>query len=60
MLWVLILEKAWAKVNGAYDLTDGGYEVEALGCLTGAPQEIISHREVKDVLLWNKIKESLE
>jgi hypothetical protein len=24
LLWVLILEKAWAKVNGSYDLTDGG------------------------------------
>ncbi len=24
LLWVLILEKAWAKVNGAYDLTSGG------------------------------------
>ncbi len=24
LLWVLILEKAWAKVNGAYDLTVGG------------------------------------
>ena len=24
LLWVLILEKAWAKVNGSYDLTVGG------------------------------------
>ncbi len=24
LLWVLILEKAWAKINGSYDLTDGG------------------------------------
>ena len=24
LLWVLILEKAWAKVNGSYDLIDGG------------------------------------
>jgi calpain-15 len=24
VLWVLILEKAWAKVKGSYDLTHGG------------------------------------
>jgi calpain-15 len=37
LLWVLILEKAWAKVNGSYDLTDGGFTSDAISCLTGAP-----------------------
>jgi calpain-15 len=37
LLWVLILEKSWAKLNGSYDLTDGGYTDEAISCLTGAP-----------------------
>jgi calpain-15 len=37
VLWVLILEKAWAKVNGSYDLSDGGYTSHAISCLTGAP-----------------------
>jgi len=37
LLWVLILEKAWAKLNGGYDLTDAGFTDEAISCLTGAP-----------------------
>ncbi len=37
IMWVLILEKAWAKVNGAYDLSQGGFTYEAITCLTGAP-----------------------
>ena len=37
LLWVLILEKAWAKVNGSYEFIIGGYEYEPISCLTGAP-----------------------
>ena len=37
LLWVLILEKAWAKVNGSYDLTYRGSATDAISCLTGAP-----------------------
>ena len=44
LLWVLILEKAWAKVNGSYDLTVGGQTYEAISCLTGAPSEFMSHK----------------
>ena len=36
-MWVPILEKAWAKANGSYDWTIGGFTKEALRCLTGAP-----------------------
>lgn len=36
-LWVLLLEKAWAKVNENYENVEAGDAVEALSFLTGAP-----------------------
>jgi len=36
-LWVLLLEKAWAKVNENYENIEAGNSVEALSFLTGAP-----------------------
>ena len=36
-LWVMLLEKAWAKVNGGYNNIVGGLIREVLHDLTGAP-----------------------
>lgn len=36
-IWVMLIEKAWAKVHGGYLNTDGGLTREALHDLTGAP-----------------------
>ena len=38
-LWVLLLEKAYAKVYGGYGNIVGGSGLEALKNLTGAPTE---------------------
>lgn len=38
-LWVLILEKAWAKLWGSYGVIEAGLCREALRALTGAPTE---------------------
>ena len=38
-LWVLFLEKAYAKVYGAYDKIEAGLSGCALRDLTGAPYE---------------------
>jgi len=40
-LYVILLEKAWAKACGNYANTIGGLEYEALKALTGAPCKII-------------------
>lgn len=39
-LWVLILEKAYAKIYGTYEKIEAGSSGEALVDLTGAPKEI--------------------
>ena len=38
-LWVMLLEKAWAKVHGGYANIDAGLARDALHDLTGAPTE---------------------
>ena len=55
-IWVLILEKAWAKVHGSYQRIEGGNTAEALMALTGAYVDYIFHDQIvnKDVL-WSKI-----
>jgi calpain-15 len=36
-LWVLLLEKMWAKLHGCYDRIAGGLEYETIRDLSGAP-----------------------
>lgn len=58
-LWVLLLEKAWAKVNGGYSNIVLGHVSDAFQALTG-----FSYEHVKDITiftqdeLWEKVKKS--
>jgi calpain-15 len=38
-MWVMVLEKAYAKMYGSYARIDGGNPAMALRDLTGAPYE---------------------
>lgn len=53
----MLLEKAWAKVNGNYENTIIGLPSDALKCLTGAPVEYYSHEYFGDEL-WDVIRDS--
>jgi calpain-15 len=55
-LWVLILEKAYAKMYGSYDVIEGGHPSLALRDLTGAPYDFIESSDENEV--WNYISDS--
>jgi len=44
-LWVLILEKAWAKVYGGYHRIEVGNTGEAMPVMTGCPTQSFDHRK---------------
>ena len=56
-IWVIILEKAWAKVNGGYLNTIGGYASEPLSVLTGFSKRCVKTDELELDALWQIIKE---
>lgn len=58
-LWVILLEKAWAKIHGGYANISAGLTWEALRDLTGASAETIFITKNSDKnLLWNTLVNS--
>ena len=45
-LWVMLLEKAYAKMFGSCEKIEGGLTGKAIRDLTGAPYESLSHDEM--------------
>ena len=54
-LWVLLLEKAWAKVHGSYYQIEGGHPEEVMHDLTGAPAELLP---TADPDFWQKLQKA--
>lgn len=55
-IWVLILEKVWAKVFGSYQRIEAGTAGEAMYPLTGCPHKFYIHDNLNKVeSLWDKI-----
>lgn len=59
-IWVLLLEKAWAKIYGSYQRIEAGTTGEALTVLTGAPTSFIYHKEKKTKKdeFWKTIRDA--
>ena len=54
-LWVILFEKAWAKLCGSYVNTIGGLSNEVFSCITNSYTEIINVPKIKEDLLWEKL-----
>ena len=57
-LWVLLLEKAYAKIHGSYQKIENGVCSEALRDLTGAPTEKINDFNENDA--WEFMKKACD
>jgi hypothetical protein len=57
-LWVMILEKAFAKVHGDYSRIIGGLSHETFRDLTGAPSYLSNIRDLENEPLWNILTEA--
>ena len=57
-IWICILEKAWAKINGGYTNIIKGWMHHVLQAFTGFQSEIIKHNTIKYDDLWEKIAEA--
>ena len=56
-LWVMILEKVWAKLHGSYGNIWSGKPTECLHDLTGGPTRLIHTSSEDKVKLWELILE---
>lgn len=59
--WGIILEKAWAKVNGNYENINYGWQVESFYHLTGAPGKQVTFQSIGYNVdaAWNEITDAV-
>ena len=55
-LWVLLLEKAWAKINGGYANIISGWPSDVFRAVTGFACEQLTHRDNTIERLWSIIR----
>jgi hypothetical protein len=56
-LWVILLEKAWAKLNGCYARVIGGEANEIFEMITNTYSEKIKIKRGQEQEIWNKLNE---
>ena len=59
-LWIMLLEKAWAKINGSYSNSLSGWPNDIFRTFTGFCCEDLNHNEETDERIWNIIKKVKE
>ena len=59
-LWPMLLEKAWAKVNGSYSNCLSGWPSDLFRALTGFCCENLPHKEENSERIFNIIKKAKE
>ena len=59
-MWVIMLEKAWAKIHGSYERIEWGDTQTAVRDLTGAPGETydLKDKEMTPEDIWDKLVEA--
>ena len=61
-IWVMLLEKAWAKVCGSYEASEMGTAAEAFNNIDGTPtQNFVTDEIEKDdneIFLWQRLQEA--
>lgn len=48
-IWGMLFEKAWAKLHGSYQRTEGGECYHAVQHITGMPTKTFNHSSQKDI-----------
>ena len=59
-LWVILLEKAWAKLNGNYAKAIGGEPHEIFEVITNAYSRKIRVKNISEDDLWEAFKEAID
>lgn len=54
-IWVMLMEKAYAKMNGSYKNIEGGHPGDALNDLTGCPIVRLSTKDSRNSEVWEQM-----
>lgn len=60
-IWVMLIEKCWAKIYGSYQNIDSGTPTEGFRALTGAPSDyVLADTPEEQKKLYKQLKKAYE